>query len=104
MAVVTVSWTMSTPINSLLVPGNTQVTISGGDPGVVPQTMSVAASPAVFSAVAPEATAAPYIATVQWFDNSASPVAIGAPQTVSFSVAAPAPVLQGPGSVSVAVS
>jgi hypothetical protein len=103
MAIVTISWQMVTPVAPGPTPGSTQVTISGGDPGFVPVTMSVTASPAVFPSIPAETTTAPYLATVQWMDSNS--VALGSPQVAPpFSVAAPVPNLLGPGNVTVVVS
>jgi hypothetical protein len=103
MATVTVSWDLSGSVNSSLTAGQTQVTISGGDATFVPVTQLVATSPATFTGVPPEAVGLLYIASVQLMSNDASPVAIGTSATATFSVAAPAPVVNIPANVSVAV-
>jgi hypothetical protein len=100
MTTKTVSWDLSGSVNSSLVPGQTQVTISGGDPGFVPQVQLVAASPATFDLPA-ETLPNLYTASVQLMSNDATPVAIGAPATATFSVTAPAPAVAIPGNVSV---
>jgi hypothetical protein len=91
MSTVTVNWLLAGP-PSPLTPGNTQVVISGGDPGFVPVTMLVAAGilTAVFPNIPAETTAAPYLASATMLDNSASQIAMGTPISIPFSVAAPA--------------
>ena len=104
---VTVSWTNQTPATAAGVPTTTIVSITGGPaagPAIPPQSIPFATLSAVFLAVPEEAETDPdYTASVQTFDNSTPPVAIGPIGTMNFSVLAPAPVLVA-GNVSVAVS
>lgn len=103
MAKVTVAWDMSGSVNSSLSPGNTQVTISGGDSSFTPVVQTIGSSPAVFEGIPPEAVGLVYTATVQLMSNDETPVPIGSPAVADFSVAAPVPSIATPGNVTVTV-
>ncbi len=102
MAQVTVAWQLNSPVNSALIPGNVQVSITGG-PLTAPLTMSVASSPAVFPKVESDLPTQPYTATVQLMDNSSTPVPIGTPISAQFSVANPLPIVNTPSDLTVTV-
>lgn len=102
MSKVTVSWGSNQPVQTLLVPGNTKVDISGGAL-TSPLSMSVAMSPAVFPDLAPNDPTQTYVATVQEFDNSATPIPIGSSISTKFNVPVPVPTVNAPSDIVVTV-
>ena len=104
--VVTVSWTNTLAQNSSLTPGSILVSVTGGTlPNPLTVTAQVNAITADVLNVPEEATTDPlYVASVQLFDNSVPPVAIGSPSiSTPFSVVAPTAVVLTPANVTVVV-
>lgn len=107
MSVVTVSWSLSVPVTTSQLPGKTTVSITGGTlTSPITQDVSLGTTQAVFvdGAIPPDDPSQPYTASVQLYDNSPAVAAIGAPATATFSIAAPAAIVQAPGAVTVALS
>lgn len=103
---VTVSWTNTLPVNSPLVPGSIVASITGGTltAALTASAASTATSVDVPNVPEEQATDALYVASVQMFDNSTPPVAIGAAAvSAPFSIIAPPSVVSTPTSVSVTV-